>query len=397
MARDDVLRSPAGGTGLEDLISPCGDDHRPATPPDPPTGAPIAVTMSGGGFRATLPALGVIRLLADAGLLDRLRYVSSVSGGSVANAVVAKAWPKIREAGYTAEAVDRWVIDPVVKKISSRSLKHKLVLNVWRTIGPKNRTGLLADAFDDWWLDGIELEQLDPEVRWIINAGNVTTGARFGFERDFVGDYVLGLASTEGTGIRVATAAASSAAVPGAFAQVALKGVPFPCAGKGEARLLDGGIYDNTGIEAIDSRRYDHVFTMMLDAGGTFQVGPVGGLPIVGDLMRSNSMLYRQSTAVRTRWMVDRLVAGRRQGTLFKLATDVDRGGGAIEQFRSSYEEHRTWEGKDLAFVPTVFDKLDRELCRRLVYRGWWLAGAHLARWQSDAYPLPPMTPPPLT
>lgn len=396
MSDDDVLSSEAIGTGLDDLIRPCGDERRPATPPSPPDGDPIAVTMSGGGFRATLPALGVVRLLADAGMLDRLRYVSSVSGGSVANAVLANAWPKIREAGYTADAVDRFVIEPVVDKISRRSLKRKLIMNVWRTVGSKNRTGLLADAFDDWWLDGIELEHLDPEVRWIVNAGNVTTGVRFGFERDVVGDYVLGLAPTAGTGLRLATAAAASAAVPGAFAQVKPKGLAFPCGDRGEACLLDGGIYDNTGLEALDSKRYDHVFTMTLDAGGTFKVGLAGGVPLVGDLQRANSMLYRQSTALRTRWMVSRFMSGDRNGTLFKLATNVDRNGGDIDAFLATYPEHRDWQGKDLAFVGTVFDKLDRKLCRLLVYRGWWLAGAHLARWQSTTYPLPQMTPPPI-
>jgi NTE family protein len=96
--------------------------------------------------------------------------------------------------------------------------------------------------------------------------------------------------------------------------------------------------------------------------------------------MRANSMPYRQSTAVRTRWMVDRFVSGSRSGTLFKLATNVDRHGGDIDRF-----------------VDTVFDRLDRELCTLPVYRGWWLAGAHLARWHASTYPLPAMDPPPIT
>lgn len=390
MTTNEVLRSVAGDTGLRDLIRPCDDDLRPAVPPASPVGDPIGMTMSGGGFRATLPALGGVRLLADAGLLDRLRYVSSVSGGSVANAVLAKAWPGIRAAGYTAEAVDRLVIDPVVEKISSGSLKMKLIRNAWRVIGPKNRTGLLADAFDEWWLEGTELADLDPEVRWIINAGNTTTGVRFGFERDVVGDYVTGLTSTENSGVRLATAASASAAVPGAFAKVEFpKSVTFPCEERGRPLLLDGGIYDNTGLEAIDSKSYDHVFTMTLNAGGAFTLGRGGGIPIVGDLKRSQAMLYRQSTAVRTRWMVDKFERKARKGVLYALATDVDRKGGAVDAFIARYPEHRTWDQKDLAFVPTVFDKLDERLCRLLVYRGWWLAGAHLARWQDDTYPLP--------
>lgn len=404
MADDNVLSSPAIGTSHE-LIRPCGDAARPARPPDPATGSPIGLTFSGGGFRATLPALGMIRLLADAGLLDRVRYVSSVSGGSVANGIMAKAWPKVRAAGYTTEAVDREIVDPIVDKISSASLKSKLIRNVWRIIGSKNRTELLADAFDDWWLDGVELADLDPEVRWIVNAANVQTGVRFAFERDYVGDYVTGLASTAGSGIRLATAAAASAAVPGAFARLAIpENVDFPCADRvGRPSLLDGGVYDNSGLEALDSNNYDHVFTISMNAGGVLQIGTGQGLPIVGDLMRSNSLLYRQSTALRTRWMVDRFMAhaeavaagdppprGSRQGVLVALGTTMPTDhGGAFDQFAARYPEHRTWDGADLAFVPTVFDQLDRKLCRALVYRGWWLAAAGLARYHATTVPLP--------
>ncbi len=390
MADEDVLQA-AIGTGLDRLTSPCGRGPRADRPPPPPEGTePIGMTFSGGGFRATLPALGGVRLLADAGMLDRLRYVSSVSGGSVANGVLAAAWPKIREAGYTTDAVDRFVIDPVVRKISSSSLKGKLIRNAWRIIGSKTRTGLLADAFDDWWLGRIELENLDPEVRWIVNAGNTTTGVRFGFERDVVGDYVTGLADTTGSGLRLSTAVAASAAVPGAFARVKLPpSVTFPCGERGRPELLDGGIYDNTGLEALDGRPYDDVFTMTLNAGGVFTVGRLSGMPLIGDLKRSNSMLYRQSTALRTRWMVERFRSRNRRGVLYALATDVDQPGGAVEDFIARYPEHRDWQGEDLAFVPTVFDQLDERLCRLLVYRGWWLAGAHMARWHDDTHPLP--------
>ena len=85
------LESPALGSSLASLIAPCGDALRPAPPP-PATTTPIGVTLSGGGFRATFAGLGVIRYLADAGLLHDLRYVSSVSGGSVANGMVATRW-----------------------------------------------------------------------------------------------------------------------------------------------------------------------------------------------------------------------------------------------------------------------------------------------------------------
>ena len=44
--------------------------------------------------------------------------------------------------------VDDLVIDPFVRRISRRSLKLSLIVGIWRTIGPSNRTNLLAIASD---------------------------------------------------------------------------------------------------------------------------------------------------------------------------------------------------------------------------------------------------------
>src|SRR5215471_20434794 len=72
-----LVDSPAVGAGLRP--QPCGDELRPADPSH--CDDPFAVTLSGGGFRATLAGLGVLRFVADIGRLNHLRYCSSVSGG----------------------------------------------------------------------------------------------------------------------------------------------------------------------------------------------------------------------------------------------------------------------------------------------------------------------------
>lgn len=404
-----LLESPALGADLSSLVQPCGDDLRPAQPRPPMAGHPVGVTFSGGGFRATFAAAGVIRYLADAGLLQNLRYSSSVSGGSVLNGMMAKRWPAIRADKYSAAAVDREVIAPLTERVTAASLKKKLVQNLWRATLTKTRTDVLAWAFDDWFFNGTLLADLDPEVRWIFNTANLSTGVRFGFERDVAGDYVTGLVPTEGTGLSVALAVAASAAVPGAFAPVSLKNTEFPCRRGRDVKLLDGGVYDNTGIEAIDSERYRDVFTISLAAGGVLVTTVYGKVPFVRDLLRANSLLYRQSRALRTRDMVKRFIAARatpfndplpqgaRRGLLFALATTVkpDRDSPAnsgYKGFVSAYPEHRDYRGEDLAFVPTVFDKFTPELVRRLVYRGWWLTGATMALYYPQLKPLPPKT-----
>lgn len=390
-----AVDSPALGTGLQ--ARPCGDELRPAEPPS--TTDPVAVTLSGGGFRATLSALGFIRLLADAGLLPGLRYASSVSGGSIANGYLAKSWPVLHKRAFTTEAVDEILVDPVVKDVSSRSLRKALVRGIWRTLGPMSRTELLARRLDDWFFDGTELEDLDPQVRWIINAANLTTGTRFTFERDVFGDYTIGLAPTGGTGLKLSLAVAASAAVPGAFPPVVLNSHSFPCATHPPA-LLDGGAYDNTGSEAVDGERYRDVFLMVLNAGGLLRPGTYGRMPVIRDLARANSLLYRQSTALRTRQIVERfqngqvagpygkMPLGARRGILVRLATDFsDNGSKKLRHWRETFKEHREYDGHDLSLVPTVFDRLDERLCRALVYRGWWLAGAALAAYHPERLP----------
>ena len=90
--------------------------------------------------------------------------------------------------------------------------------------------------------------------------------------------------------------------------------------------------------------------------------------------------------------------AWARRGVLFGLGSSIPAKNAPEEYraFAASYPEHRTYNDKDLAFVPTVFDRLDRELVNRLVYRGWWLTGATLARWQPGFGSLRPDVRPPI-
>ncbi|MGW6421414.1 patatin-like phospholipase family protein [Nocardia sp. NPDC055053] len=403
---DDLwyVDSPGIGTGRRQ--EPCRDSLRPEEPTA--SSDAVALTLSGGGFRATLPAVGVVRLLADTGMLANVRYASSVSGGSVANALVASAWPALRDRGFTAQAVDELVIAPLVGRVSRRSLKFSLVRGAWRTVGPLTRTELLARRLDEWFFSGRLLSELDPEVRWIVNAANQVSGVRFTFERDVVGDYTIGLIPTGPTGMPLSLAVAASAAVPGAFAPVVLDRLTFPCANHAPA-LLDGGTYDNTGIEALSGEHYRHAFLVCLNAGGLLTAGSYGKIPLVRDLARANSLLYRQSITLRTRWIVERFERGRatasgpvpegaRHGVLFALATNFpEPPTETLTRWRDAFPEHRTYRGRDLSEFPTVFDKLDAALCRALVYRGWWLAGAALATHYPERLPdLAALNPPEL-
>src|SRR6516164_6772427 len=54
----------------------------------------IGLALSGGGFRASLYHLGLVRFLRDAGLLSQVSHITSVSGGSVLAAHLALNWSR---------------------------------------------------------------------------------------------------------------------------------------------------------------------------------------------------------------------------------------------------------------------------------------------------------------
>ena len=260
---------------------------------------------------------------------------------------------------------------------------------------------MLARALDDWFFHKKKLAELSPACRFIFNAANLTTGVRFGFERDVVGDYVIGNVSTGQTSLRLAQAVAASAAVPGFFPAFIPK-EDFPCLNGRKPRIVDGGVYENTGLEPIEDLPPHRACIVALNAGGIFRTGSFGWIPGVRDLMRSEALLYRQSTALRTRQMVERCQAwerardngqpppdASRRGVLFGLATTMTADSQKFQEWvanRPEQEELRL----TLARLKTSFAKFPLDRCRQLVYRGWWLTGANLAAYQPELVPTLP-------
>jgi NTE family protein len=171
----------------------------------------------------------------------------------------------------------------------------------------------------------------------------------------------------------------------------------YPCQGGRTPKLVDpGGVYENTALEPIDDLPGDRACIVALNAGGVFRTGPFGGLPIIKDLMRSEGLLYRQSTALRMRAMVERFKAwedatkkgttppaGARRGVLFGLATTVEDPPAESSEGRPERPEL----ARELTLVKTSLGKFPLERRRDLVYRGWWLTGATLTKFHRDLLP----------
>ncbi len=130
-----------------------------------------------------------------------------------------------------------------------------------------------------------------------------------------------------------------------------------------------------------------------------FRTGAYGGIPIIRDLARANSLLYRQSTGLRRREMVERFKewerareageappAWGRQGVLFGLATTFGPDHPPAGEWADS-RPARGEQREELATYKTSFAKFPPAICEGLLYRGWWLTGATLATYHRKVLP----------
>jgi NTE family protein len=365
----------------------------------PPTTPAFSVALSGGGMRATLSAVGVLRFLADAGLLGRVTVVSSVSGGSIASGLFARAYPELEEDGFSTESFVRSVQKVAVKSISRHSMTYALARNLWRILVGVKNTEILADVLDRWYFDRLELPALPERCRFIFNATNLTTGMRFGFERDSMGDFVIGHVPPGAT--RMALAIACSASVPGWYPAYQLT-APFPCGDGLPTALVDGGVYDNTGTsppESIARSNPANYCIVALNAGGVFRVGGYGYIPILRDLLRSESVLYRESTTTRMKDLVGLYKQFEQSGkgflgVQFALGTTFNEAGltnterdGLAEWRSDGRAEQDAKLSAHLATLPTSLSRFSADDCHQLIYRGWWLTGASLATYHRELLP----------
>jgi NTE family protein len=257
----------------------------------------VGLALSGGGFRATVFHLGVLARLADEAALEKVTFLSSVSGGSLCigliHAINDFSWPTSRE-----------FIDKVLPKardlITCCDLQSGLLRRVLRS--PLSIFQTKADDLSlllkKHWGITISLRDLPKQPRWMINATCYETGKNWRFERFRMGDYVFGY--TDDTSIPLSDALAASAGFPGLIGPLVFSTHRYEwykyVDRKDEAKesidaelyprrkstpvapmysklhLWDGGVYDNLGLEGlhnfIGGWRKDIDFLIVSDASG---------------------------------------------------------------------------------------------------------------------------------
>ena len=152
----------------------------------------FGLALSGGGFRAVLYHLGLVRFLRDAGILSRVTHISSVSGGSVIGAHLALNWDRYNGSPNEFDAAASELVSFVGRDVRNRIFRRfPLSLPL---LGPRwllglsnrklTRTGLLEQEYEKHLYGDTSLFQLPERPELHILATNLSEGCLCSFNRN---------------------------------------------------------------------------------------------------------------------------------------------------------------------------------------------------------------------
>ncbi|MFT7121607.1 MAG: putative acylesterase/phospholipase RssA [Neolewinella sp.] len=236
----------------------------------------IAISLSGGGYRATTFHLGALSLLNEVktpggeSLLSRVSILSTISGGTLTGVM------------YTLKVVEGYGYQECFDKLYQLLEEDKLVE---RALGKLNAPGkwtnkhksrdvinAFSEVYDEYFYERATFAELYENPTGNLNdiifgASEFTTGIQFRFQRghedEMFGNGNLDLPREAAAEIRLADAAASSSCFPGGFEPMIM---PKDFGNGPDSRvnqawnnlehepvtaIMDGGVLDNQGIEGV--------------------------------------------------------------------------------------------------------------------------------------------------
>ena len=342
----------------------------------------IGLCLSGGGFRAALYGLGVLRYLAEAGHLAKIAGISAVSGGSIAAAYLADRWPELVEA--EGDAFERLVEEPFHAEVTGKNLRNR---GLARWLGGRllifgpNRTEAVTKTIVANAFTARKVCDLDPGLQAILTSTDLGTGRAVRVAREFVGSYDFGYGPPPQS-LELAIVLAASAAVPIAFAPVPVSRDDLGLArAPKKMSLVDGGVYDNLGLEWFqgwDSGRPPQArpadFLIVVDASGLLRNKP-GRRRGLRAIFRESSVQYFQTRAARIRWYVDHLLAENESGIFLGIKADPRSyqlpDGTPIDPTLAAGSLPAGF-GDALAGLRTDLDRFSGDEASLLAYHGYW-------------------------
>jgi NTE family protein len=298
-------------------------------PGESPGGEPqagIGLCLSGGGYRAMLFHAGCLWRLNEAGYLSRLDRVSSVSGGSITAGQLAVAWPDLGFADGVASRFVEQLVAPL-RRLAGETIDRAGIVRGILT--PGTIAEKVADAYRKHLFGDRTLQNLPDTPRFVINAANLQSAVLWRFSKPYMRDYRVG--SVENPTVDLATAVAASAAFPPFLSPVRLRvddAAYTPGSGDDlqrppfttEVVLVDGGVYDNLGLETV-WKRYRTV--LVSDGGGHISAQAKPASDWLRQTPRVISVIDSQVRALRKRQVIGLYRLGLRDGAYWGIRSDI--------------------------------------------------------------------------
>jgi len=369
----------------------------------------IGLALSGGGVRATVFHLGVLKRIADSPRWQDITFLSTVSGGSLCVALVfetaGQRWPMTAQ--FSGQCL------PTIRKLLTTSdlegqYKRLLFTKPWLFL--QGRASVIAKLIRKHWGITSNVSQMPDPPRWEICATCYETGKNWRFSKKRMGDYLTNYVIAPD--FPLAEAAAASAAVPGAIGPLRLETGTYrwyrfakdgneptievePIAAR--LTLWDGGVYENLGVEAMfkpqEGLREEVDFLITSDASK-----PLGietrrfqwGLPPYLPPFRLIDIATDQVRAFRLRTIIGFLEKNHNAGVVLRMGNTVS---GILKAAKK--DAPPSWQNLSIlsdgevrmaASLETTLRKLSDEEYDRLFRHGYEVAHATLFAYDHRAF-----------
>ena len=363
-----------------------------------PDALDTGLALSGGGYRAMLFSLGSLWRLNELGWLRKLDVVTSVSGGSIVNGVLATRWKDLQWSNDGVATNFGPVIATPVRAMASKTLDVfagiEGVFSVFSSISDKVTENYDKNLFHGAKLASIPEYEKGKTPRFIFYATSLQTGSSVRMERKRIADYKIG--EVQNPDVPVARVVAASSAFPPVLSPVEFKfkpsdWTPFADATLGnrddlKSRLMltDGGVYDNMGLEAIWKRCST---VLVCDAGAPFDVEAEPHTDWTRQAIRVLDVVTEQTRALRKRWLMqefgqsqeegieDPTQPAKKNGTYWGIGTRIDNYQVAMPM------THDSAASGSLQHIRTRLNEFTAEEQGRLINWGYALADAGMRKY----------------
>lgn len=268
--------------------------------------------LSGGGFRATLFHIGVIRRLIQLDLFKHIERINSVSGGSIAAAIVMMELSKCPFSSITD--FDNRVLIPIIRFIQ-KSPRN----SIYRVVPLRKSPERFMKLLDRELFNRMAFTDLIKSPVWACYSTSLYSAKAWKFSQSEVGDSSNGNAEPNQRD-SLSFAVAASACFPPLFRPVKfdVRGRAFNYKYRNGLKvehrndtppkkvlLSDGGLYDNLGSESAITQKANFIIS---DASGVLANWPHGKPNIYNEIRRPIDIAMDQVVKLRRRLIFNNLI-----------------------------------------------------------------------------------------